>query len=92
MAVETLTTVSANKKKKRLVKPGKDRRFRHKGKDKVYMDFAILAMAHNLRKLLRKAQNEPTERFLSRLSRRSKPYTPHITLLGANNRNYGIAA
>lgn len=68
------------------------RRFRHKGKDKVYMDFAIFAMAHNLRKLLRKAQNEPMERFLSRLSRRSKPYTPHITLLGANNRNYGIAA
>ncbi len=37
------------------------RRFRHKGKDKVYMDFAILAMSHNLRKLMRNAQNELME-------------------------------
>ncbi|MGL5773502.1 MAG: IS1182 family transposase [Bacteroidales bacterium] len=34
------------------------KRFRHKGKDKVYMDFVTLAISFNLQKLLRKANNE----------------------------------
>lgn len=68
------------------------RRFRHKGKDKVYMDFAILAMAHNLRKLMRKAQNELMEGSISNLSRLYKPNRPHIMLVRANNRNFRIAA
>ena len=68
------------------------RRFRHKGKDKVYMDFAILAMAHNLRKLMRKAQNELMEGSVSNLSRLYKPNRPHIMLVRANNRNFRIAA
>lgn len=33
---------------------GHYRRFRHYGKDKVYMDFAILAMSLNLKKLIKK--------------------------------------
>ena len=68
------------------------RRFRHKGKDKVYMDFAILAMAHNLRKFMRKAQNGPMERSCLHLLRKFKPNRPRITLLGARNSNYRIAA
>ena len=68
------------------------RRFRHKGKDKVYMDFAILAMAHNLRKLMRKAQNELMEGSISNLSRLYKPNRPQIMLVRANNRNFRIAA
>ena len=68
------------------------RRFRHKGKDKVYMDFAILAMAHNLRKLMRKAQNELMEGSISNLSRLYKPNRPQIMVVRANNRNFRIAA
>lgn len=68
------------------------RRFRHKGKDKVYMDFAILAMTHNLRKLMRKAQNELIDGLLKHLSRQCKSNRPHITLVGTNNRNFRIAA
>ena len=68
------------------------RRFRHKGKDKVYMDFAILAMAHNLRKLMRKAQNELMERFPAHLLRLCKPNRPHTALLKPKNRSYGFAA
>lgn len=68
------------------------KRFRHKGKDKVYMDFAILAMAHNLRKFMRKAQNGPMERSCLHLLRKFKPNRPRITLLGARNSNYRIAA
>ena len=68
------------------------RRFRHKGKDKVYMDFAILAMAHNLRKFMRKAQNELMERVFAHLLRLCKPDCPHTALLEPNNRIYRIAA
>ena len=68
------------------------RRFRHKGKDKVYMDFAILAMAHNLRKFMRTAQNGPMEKSCLHLLRKFKPNRPRITLLGARNSNYRIAA
>ena len=68
------------------------RRFRHKGKDKVYMDFAILAMAHNLIKFMRKAQNGPMEKSCLHLLRKFKPNRPRITLLGARNSNYRIAA
>ena len=68
------------------------RRFRHRGKDKVYMDFAILAMAHNLRKLMRKAQNELMEGIFAHLSRLYRPNRPHITRLEAKNRNFRIAA
>ena len=68
------------------------RRFRHKGKDKVYMDFAILAMAHNLRKLMRKTQNELMERVFAHLLRLCKPDCPHTALLEPNNRIYRIAA
>ena len=57
------------------------RRFRHKGKDKVYMDFAILAMAHNLRKLMRKNKNEIVERVFANLLRLCKRYWPHTALL-----------
>ena len=68
------------------------KRFRHRGKDKVYMDFAILAMAHNLRKLMRKAPNELMQGSISNLSRLYKPNRPHIMLVRANNRNFRIAA
>ena len=68
------------------------RRFRHKGKDKVYMDFAILAMAHNLRKLMRKTKNEIVERVLAHLLRLCKRNWPHTALLEPNNRNYRITA
>ena len=68
------------------------RRFRHKGKDKVYMDFAILAMAHNLRKLMRKNKNEIVERVFAHLLRLCKRYWPHTALLEPNNRNYRITA
>ena len=68
------------------------RRFRHKGKDKVYMDFAILAMAHNLRKLMRNAQNELMEVMSFHFPCQRKPNRSHITLIGTNNHNYRIAA
>jgi hypothetical protein len=35
------------------------KRFRHKGKDRVMMDFAIFAIAFNLLKTHRKAKNTP---------------------------------
>ena len=68
------------------------RRFRHKGKDKVYMDFAILAMSHNLRKLMRNAQNELMEVMSFHFPCQRKPTRYHITLLGTNNHNFRIAA
>ena len=68
------------------------RRFRHKGKDKVYMDFAILAMSHNLRKLMRNAQNELMEVMSFHFPCQRKPNRSHITLLGTNNHNFRIAA
>lgn len=67
------------------------RRFRHKGKDKVYMEFAIISMAHNLRKLMRKTQNELMERVFSYLLRLCKPDCP-IQFIEPNNRIYKIAA
>ena len=68
------------------------RRFRHKGKDKVYMDFAILAMSHNLRKLMRNAQNELMEVMSFHFPCQRKPNRSHITLLGTNNHNFRFAA
>ena len=68
------------------------RRFRHKGKDKVYIDFAILAMAHNLRKLTRKAKNELMERLFSHLLSLCKSNKPYTALLEWNNCDCKIAA
>ena len=68
------------------------RRFRHRGKDKVYMDFAILAMAHNLRKFMRKAQNEPMDRVLAYLLRLCEPDWPHKALFEPDSRIYRIVA
>ncbi len=56
------------------------------------MDFAILAMTHNLRKLMRKAKNELTEGRSSHLLRQYKPYSANKTLLELKNSNYTIAA
>ena len=56
------------------------------------MDFAILAMAHNLRKFMRKARNEPMDRVLACLLRLCEPEWPHTALFEQNNRIYRIVA
>ena len=63
-----------------------------KGKTRSIMDIAILAMAHNLKKLMRKTQNELMERVFTHLSRLRKPGEPHTALFETNNRIYRIAA
>ena len=64
---------------------GHYRRFRHYGKDKVYMDFAILAMSLNLKKLIKKAAKALVAPFAPVLGpcRRqiTTPYVHHKRIL-----------
>lgn len=59
---------------------GHYRRFRHKEKDKVYMDFAIFAMSSNLRKLIRNAAERLTERYRDNKSAQNGPRRPLFVL------------
>lgn len=64
---------------------GHYRRFRHYGKDKVYMDFAILAMSLNLKRLIKKAAKALVAPFapVSGSYRRQNtiPYVHHKRIL-----------
>jgi len=71
---------------------GHYRRFRHKGKDKVYMDFAILAMSFNLRKLIKNASERLMKEYYHDIGAQNRSNNADISLFENQKRQFGIAA